>query len=121
MRPNEDEIEALWDMKRAIEEIQGFMVGFSEDSYLETLWLQRVVERNFEILGEAARHISREFQQANPEIDWRNTIGLRNIIAHRYSQVDHEILWSVVNDILPEILQQVSQWLLMDSDGVEDD
>ncbi len=120
MQPNEDEIEALWDMKKAIEEIQSFMVGFSEDSYLETLWLQRVVERNFEILGEAARHVSRDFQQAHPEIDWRNTIGLRNIIAHRYSEVDHELLWSIVNDILPEISKQVSQLLSMDSDSIEE-
>ncbi len=121
MPPDEDDVEALWDIKQAIEEIQGFMVGFSEDSYLETLWLQRVVERNFEILGEAARHVSRKFQQAHPEIDWRNTIGLRNIIAHRYSQVDHEILWSIINDVLSELLQQISQCLSMASKFIEED
>ncbi len=35
MQPNEDEIEALWDMKKAIEEIQSFMVGFSEEILLK--------------------------------------------------------------------------------------
>jgi uncharacterized protein with HEPN domain len=82
---------ALWDMAEAIREIQSFVVGVSEAEYLETLWLRRVVERNFEILGEAARRVSIEFQQRHSEIDWRNTIGLRNVIAHRYEQVDHEI------------------------------
>ena len=45
------------------------------------------------MLGEAARHVSIEFQQAHPEIDWRNSIGVRNIIAHPYKKVDHQILW----------------------------
>jgi uncharacterized protein with HEPN domain len=48
------------------------------------------VERGLEILGEAARRVSEAFQQAHPEIDWRNTIGLRNVIAHRYEQVQQD-------------------------------
>ena len=80
---------ALWDMAESIREIQSFTKAVTKEEYLETLWLKRVVERNFEILGEAARHVSIEFQQAHPEIDWRNSIGVRNIIAHRYKKVDH--------------------------------
>lgn len=92
MPPNNCDASALWDMEQAIREIQSFTVGFNRENYLQTLWLQRVVERNFEILGEAARRVSEEFQAAHPEIDWRNTIGLRNIIIHRYDGVNQDIL-----------------------------
>ncbi|MCX5965516.1 MAG: DUF86 domain-containing protein [Cyanobacteria bacterium] len=98
---------ALWDMAEAIREIQNFTEAVTKEEYLEMLWLKRVVERNFEILGEAARHVSIEFQQAHPEIDWRNSIGVRNIIAHRYKKVDHQILWTIFNTILP-ILEELA-------------
>ncbi len=61
---DEDDLAALWDMQCAILEIQDFTVGFSEDVYPETLWLQRVVERNLEILGEAARRYRRDFSRS---------------------------------------------------------
>jgi Protein of unknown function DUF86 len=45
---------------------------------------QMAVERGLEILGEAARRISSEFQQAHPEIDWRNTV----IAFHNGKNID---------------------------------
>lgn len=101
----------IWDMVQAIKEIQHFTEGFSEDGFLETLWLQRVVERNLEILGEACRNVSVELQQAHPEIDWRNTVALRNVIAHRYRQIEYETLWSIVQTVLPTLLDNLEKIL----------
>lgn len=95
---------SIWDMARAIREIQQFTADFSEESYLETLWVQRVVERNFEILGEAGRRVSMEFQQSHPEIDWRNAVALRNIIAHRYERINHQLPWGMIQNTLPTVL-----------------
>ena len=109
-RGNRD-VAAIWDMTQAIREIQHFTTNFTEESYLETLWLQRVVERNFEILGEACRRVSVEFQQTHPEVDWRNTVALRNIIAHRYEQVDHELIWDIIQNVLPSLLGVLENFL----------
>ncbi|WP_367185685.1 DUF86 domain-containing protein [Thermoleptolyngbya sp. C42_A2020_037] len=46
-----------------------------------------------EILGEAARRLSKEFRQAHPEIGWRRVIGLRNILIHRYDEIRQETIW----------------------------
>jgi uncharacterized protein with HEPN domain len=35
-----------------------------------------------EIVGEATNHISQEFKLNHPEIEWRELIGLRNILVH---------------------------------------
>jgi uncharacterized protein with HEPN domain len=104
MQPSEDDLESLWDMRQAIDRIQKFTVGMLEADYLANELVQSAVERQLEILGEAARRVSREFQVAHPEVDWRNTIGLRNVIAHRYDQVKQDQLWQIVQTVLPDFL-----------------
>ena len=113
MSENNRDLSSLWDMAQAIREIQQFTDGVSGEEYLNTLWMRRVVERNFEILGEAARRVSADFQAQHPEIDWRNTINLRNIIAHRYEKVNHQIIWDIIQNVLPELLATLDV-LLMD-------
>jgi uncharacterized protein with HEPN domain len=68
--------------------------------------VQRAVERELKILGKAARKISEEFRQANFDIDWRNIINLRNIIAHRYDRVEADTLWNIIVTVLPGLLSQ---------------
>jgi uncharacterized protein with HEPN domain len=104
MRPSEDDLESLWDMRQAIDRIQEFTAGLSEETYLANVLVQSAVERQLEILGEAARRVSGEFQVAHPEVDWRNTIGLRNVIAHRYDQVKQDQLWRIVQTTLPDFV-----------------
>jgi uncharacterized protein with HEPN domain len=100
---------ALWDMVQAIKKIQEFTIGRSEADYLGNELLQSAVERKLEILGEAARRISAEFQAQHQEIDWRNTIGPRNIIAHQYDahqydEVQQENIWKIVQTPLSDLL-----------------
>jgi uncharacterized protein with HEPN domain len=95
---------ALWDMVQAIKKIQGFIAGMQQSEYFQDELVQSAVERKLEILGEAARRISPEFQALHPEIDWCNTIGLRNVIAHQYDQVQQEQLWRIVQTVLPDFL-----------------
>ncbi|WP_082836538.1 HepT-like ribonuclease domain-containing protein [Acidovorax sp. GW101-3H11] len=38
-----------------------------------------------------------------PDIPWRKVIGLRNILAHGYEQVAHEILFKTIADDLPAL------------------
>jgi uncharacterized protein with HEPN domain len=66
---------SLWDMVQAIKLIQEFIAPLSAEEYFASRRDQMAVERGLEILGEAARRVSESFQQAHPEIDWRNTIA----------------------------------------------
>ncbi len=102
---------SLWDMVQSIKLIQAFVAPLSYKEYLQSRRDQMAVERGLEILGEAARRVSEPFQQAHPEIDWRNTIGLRNIIAHRYEQVQQDRLWAIVTVDLNRLLAQLEPLL----------
>ena len=95
---------SLWDMVEAIKKIHKFTLGMTEDDYFENELLQSAVERKLEILGEAARRISVEFQAEHPEIDWWNMIGLRNVIVHRYDQVRQDMIWRIIQNVLPNLL-----------------
>ena len=107
MSPNKRDIESIWDMVDAIVKIQEFTRAMEEEDYLNSELVQSAVERKLEILGEAARRLSTEFQVQNTEIDWRNAIGLRNMIIHRYDQVEQERIWDIIQEILPELKNQL--------------
>jgi hypothetical protein len=42
------------------------------------------VIRNFEILGEAARHVPVEIQKSSPMLPWSKIRGMRNLLSHEY-------------------------------------
>jgi uncharacterized protein with HEPN domain/predicted nucleotidyltransferase len=102
---------ALWDMIQAIRQIIEFTDNLSGEEFLGNLLVQRAIEREFEILGEAAKRTSENFRQANSEIDWRNIVNLRNIIAHRYDRVQPETLWNIITTVLPSLLIQLESLL----------
>ncbi len=96
MQANNRDAASLWDMVQAIRRIQEFTANLSFDDYQESILIQSAVERHLEILGEAAGRISEEFRQAHPPIDWRTIVGLRNILIHRYDQIQQDILWNII-------------------------
>lgn len=80
-------------MVSAIRRVQEFTASLTYEAYLDNILVQSAVERQLEILGEAARRLSNEFRQAHPEIGWRRVIGLRNILIHRYDEIRQETIW----------------------------
>lgn len=100
MQGNNRDTSSLWDMVQAIYRIQEFIDNLSYEAYLESVLTQSAVERQLEILGEAATRISTEFRQAHLEIDWRRIIGLRNILIHRYDEVRQQTIWTTITSEL---------------------
>jgi uncharacterized protein with HEPN domain len=64
--------DAAWllDMITAARAVQSFVAGKTFEQYEQDLMLRSAVERQVEIIGEAARGISSTFQTAHPEIPW---------------------------------------------------
>lgn len=53
------------------------------------------------VIGEAARRLSAELRESNPELPWPQIIAQRNRIVHGYFGLDWEILWVTISDDLP--------------------
>jgi len=58
--------------------------------------------RNFEIIGEASKSLPLELKNKYPEIPWKKMYGLRNLIAHEYFGIDHEMIWEIAKNNLPQ-------------------
>ena len=101
----------IWDMLQAAKEAVEIMENYDLAAFLENRVLLRASERIVEIIGESARHVSADGQESTPDIPWREIIGQRNILAHEYGQIDHELLYrTIVNDI-PELILHLEKAL----------
>lgn len=111
MRPEDKDAAYLWDMLQAAREVVEMMQGRDLKVFLNDRILLRATERGIEIIGEAARRISASYVAAHPEVAWRRIIGQRNILAHEYGQIDHELLYKTVAEDIPVLIAQLEQLL----------
>jgi uncharacterized protein with HEPN domain len=84
-------------------------VGLDNDRVL-SLALVRLLE----IVGEAAGRVSGEARAHHPEIPWPQIIGLRNRLVHGYDAVDYDILWQIITDDLPGLVDILETVLSME-------
>ena len=66
------------------------------------------VERNFEIIGEAASRIPDDFNKLHPNVEWRIIKDFRNFIIHEYFGINNQIVWDTIQFRLPDFLQEIS-------------
>ena len=112
MSPLEDRRKHLHDLDGVLTEIEGFTAGRTLQELLEDRSLQLILEREFEILGEALGRLLRDDPEIEPVITHaRRIIGLRNLLAHGYDVVDHRVLWSVVQFHMPLLKTEVAKLL----------
>ena len=111
MQPEERIAAYLWDMRQAAMEAVDMLAGVSLQQFRENLIVMRAVERSLEIIGEAARRLTPDYAAAHPEVPWKQIVGQRNILAHEYGQIDHEVLFRTVRDDLPGLIEQLEALL----------
>ena len=104
MRPEERDKAHLWDMLDAALAVEEFIRGKTYHDYLTNRMLRGAVERNVEIVGEAARRVSEATRQGHPEIPWRAIVGQRNVLAHEYDEILHEAIWRIATARIPELI-----------------
>ena len=107
MRPDPKDMARLWDMLDAARTAVEFTKGLRFEDFLKDRKTRNAVERNLEIIGEAARCVSLETRENYPDIPWRSLIGLRNVLAHEYGEIRYEILWAIIGEKLAPLIQQL--------------
>lgn len=98
----------ILDIESVIEEVESIKQKTQNDfnNFSDDTILQRAVERDLEIIGEAIRKIV----EINPQIEItasKNIIGLRNIISHAYDSVEPEMLWGIIQKNIPVLADEI--------------
>jgi len=101
----------LFDIKQSIDSIFEFLGETRNfNYYLSNKLLRRGVERELEIIGEAAKRIIKIDDTVSIE-NARKIVDFRNWISHGYDKVDNTIVWGIINKQLPLLKRQVDDLL----------
>jgi uncharacterized protein with HEPN domain len=94
----------LWDAQDAAERIARFTTGKTYTEYEADEYLRSAVERQFEIVGEAMNQLRRiDPESATAISELPRVIAFRNILVHRYANVDNRLVWGVLETDLPSL------------------
>ncbi|MGH8248217.1 MAG: HepT-like ribonuclease domain-containing protein [Gammaproteobacteria bacterium] len=110
----------LLDMLLAVRKALQFTNGVSREQFLESDLLQNAVMRLIQIIGEAARHISPDFQKAHPDIPWHDMIGMRHRLVHEYFRIDATRVWEVIQQDLPTLIPLIEPLIPPDESKLPD-
>ena len=100
----------LRDILEAIAKIQVY-VQEGRERFDETELHQVWIVHHLQIIGEAARALSKEVRDAHPKVPWSDVIGMRNILVHEYFSVDLDEIWDTAVNDLPSLRLQVEEML----------
>ena len=99
------------DIIEAIDSIEEYTNDYSLEQFLEDKKTREAVIRNIEISGEAVRNIPDEIKTKYSKIEWRDIIGMRNIIAHEYFGIEMAQIWQTIEKEIPKLKKAISSLL----------
>ena len=102
-------IERIINNSQAIDDSQYYVLSPAGMERLESTCMLLLA------IGESIKGIDKMTQKqllANyPEVDWKGAMGIRDIIAHHYFDIDEYIVFDVVKNKLPGMLETINKMI----------
>ena len=100
----------ILDIESIITEIETIKNRLNNDfnQFSKDVIMQRAVERDLEIIGEAVRKIT----ELQPDIhisSSKKIIGLRNIISHAYDFIEPALIWGIIQKDIPTLSIEIQE------------
>jgi len=90
-----------------IKKIEDFSKGISKEELKNDELRKYAIVRAIEVIGEAVKNLSNEFKEKHKDIPWKEIIGTRDIMIHKYFGVDLEIVWDIIENNLPDLKKKL--------------
>lgn len=111
MRESVRDRDRLEHMAEAISIILDFADGKTKAELEDDNLKYYGIIKNIEIIGEAAYKITHAFCSLHPETPWEFIAKMRHVLVHDYYQIDPQEVWTVIQDDLHPLLDQVNHYL----------
>lgn len=98
------DFERIEHMMESIIKIFNYTEKLSFEDFNNNDLIQDAVVKNFEVIGEAAYHVTSELKDSNEHIEWKKIQGLRHVLVHDYYKINPEILWNTKDEYLNDLL-----------------
>ena len=92
-----------------------YTARLDQQSFLTERRTHDATLRNLELIGEAATHVPSEVRKAHPDTPWHAIMGTRNRPAYGYLHISDDVVWSIVQDAVPELVPSLRA--LLDTTG----
>jgi uncharacterized protein with HEPN domain len=106
---NENDLSFIIDIVDCIIDINEFTNGIQFYEFEKDKMRKLAVERQLEVIGQAANKISKETQDILKSIPWKNIIGLRNKLAHDYGEILAERIWAISRNSIQELKNELEK------------
>jgi uncharacterized protein with HEPN domain len=93
----------LRDILESIGNIEAFLGDMEFDVYRGDLKTKSAVERQMQIITEAAVRLGEDGDSLCPGVDWKGFRGMGNILRHGYHRIDDKLVWDTVKNELPPV------------------
>ena len=94
-----------------ITKIEEFTKDVTKKEFFGNVEKQYAVVRALEVIGEAAKNLSRELKRKHPKVPWRNIAGMRDKLIHQYFGVDLELVWETIEKDIPILKKRILEIL----------
>ncbi len=102
-----DTIERIIENSKVVNEPQYYVLSSAGMERLESTCMLILA------IGESVKGIdkmtNKQLFPNYPEVDWKGVMGIRDIIAHHYFDIDEAIVFDVVKNKLPSMLVVIKQ------------
>ena len=119
--PRRDTPLRLQDIAEAIDRILRYTAPHTFESFRGDEMAVDAVVRNFEVIGEAARHVDSETAARCPDVPWQDIRDMRNLLMHEYFGVSVAIVWETITRDLPGVRDAIRIEIARQSASEADD
>jgi uncharacterized protein with HEPN domain len=106
-----DPLVYLDDILVACRSIQLYTADLTFEQFVNDQRTIDAVVRNFQVVGEATKNIPAELRARIPNIDWRGVAGFRDVLVHKYFDIDLDLTWQIIGERVAPLVAAVEAFL----------
>lgn len=109
------------DILTETERVVEFVHGMTFDEFRQDYKTTYAVFKALENIGEAVKKIPIAVRKKYPAIPFKEMAGMRDVLSHEYFGINHKVVWNVVNQKLPQLIDELREMIRDMEDGTSSD